>query len=74
MKYSDNKTNISLAFNYNNDLLTTVSTNDVVYTYTYDEWSQIKSVSVDNQKLVQYNYGVNQYRSRINNIEYQIVR
>lgn len=66
---SDNESNISLRFGYNNDLLTTVSTNDVVYTYTYDEWSQIKSVSVDNQKLVEYNYGKNEYRSRIDSIE-----
>ena len=69
---SDNKTNISLAFNYNNDLLTTVTADDVVYTYTYDNWSQTKAVSVDNQKLVEYNYGVNEYRSRVTYIESQI--
>ncbi len=69
---SDNKTKISLAFNYNNDLLSTITTDDVVYTYTYDDWRQIKSVSVDNQKLIQYNYGDKENRSRINSIEHLI--
>ena len=69
---SDGESNISLTFSYKNDELSTVETKNVVYSYTYDIWGQTKSVSVDNQKLVQYNYGVNQYRSRINNIEYQI--
>ncbi|MBE6752576.1 MAG: hypothetical protein E7556_08645 [Ruminococcaceae bacterium] len=69
---SDNKTNISLVFTYNNDSLSTVTADDVVYSYNYDNWGQTKSVSVDNQKLVEYNYGVNEYRSRITFIESQI--
>ncbi len=70
---SDNdKSDISLSFNYNNDLLSTVTADDVVYSYTYDIWGQTKSVSVDNQKLVEYNYGNEEYRSRIDSIIQQV--
>ncbi len=64
-----NKTKISLLFNYNGDLLSEVTADDVVYTYTYDSWGQIDKVKVDNQELVDYNYGINENRSRITNIK-----
>ncbi len=69
---SDNKTKISLAFNYNNDLLSTVTADDIVYSYSYDNWGQTKSVSVDNQKLVEYNYDTGAKRSRVNSIKQQV--
>lgn len=65
---TDNAVKMAVSFAYNGDLLTGIDVGDVDYTYTYDGWGQLKSVSVDESTIVSYNYGTGAYRTRIKEI------
>ena len=62
---SDNKAVMEILYEYDGDLLEKITQGNVEYTYAYDEWGQLKSVSVDNQKIVTYNYGTGVNRARL---------
>ncbi|MBE6800813.1 MAG: hypothetical protein E7529_06375, partial [Ruminococcaceae bacterium] len=62
---SDNAVKMAISYVYDGDLLTKINQGNVEYTYEYDAWGQLKKVLVDGEILICYNYGVEEYRTRI---------
>lgn len=65
---TNNAVNMAISYAYDGDLLTEVNQGDVQYTYEYDCWGQLAGVYVDGTKLVCYNYGDEENRTRIKSI------
>ena len=65
---ADNAVKMAINYIYDGDLLKRIIQGNVEYDYVYDEWGQLKSVLVDNIRLIHYTYGVNEKRTRITKI------
>ena len=65
---TDNAVKAAISYVYNGDTLTEVNEGNVQYKYSYDEWGQLKNVSVDGNIIVSYNYGNEKSRSQLKNI------
>ncbi len=65
---TDNAVKMAINYAYDGDLLDKVTQGNVEYDYVYDEWGQLKSVLVDNSRIIDYTYGVNEKRMRISKI------
>ena len=57
-------------YKYTNDKLTSITHNDFSYNLKYDCWGQLTEVTVDEHPLISYEYGVEQFRERINRTIY----
>lgn len=65
---TDNAVKMAINYIYDGDLLEKIIQGNVEYDYAYDEWGQLKSVLVDNIRLIHYTYGVSEKRTRITKI------
>ncbi len=67
---TDKETTAVIEYLYEGDLLAVVNEKDVKYTYSYDIWGQLKSISIDEKTVVSYNYGEGKNRSKLNSVVY----
>ncbi len=65
---TDNAVKAAISYVYDGDTLTTVNQGNVQYTYSYDAWGRLESVSVDGNIIVSYNYSDGVSRSRLKSI------
>lgn len=67
---SGNTVTASANYTYGNDRLVSITHNGFSYNFSYDYWGQLKEVSVGEQPIVTYEYGIYECRSRIMTVKY----
>ena len=70
MELADDGTSISVKYIYEKGRLTTINYGDCVYTFTYDKWGNILTVSMGTRVLVTYDYGEEAYKGLAHIITY----
>ncbi len=60
-----------VAYSYDNDRITKVTTNGYSYNFEYDKWGNIAREKVGNQVIANYYYGANQYNKQLYHILYE---
>jgi RHS repeat-associated protein len=67
---SGNTVVASANYTYANDKLVSITHNGFSYNFFYDEWGQLEEVSVNEQPIVTYEYGIYECRDRIITVKY----
>ncbi len=62
---------MQVAYSYDNDRITKVTTNGYSYNFEYDKWGNIATEKVGNQTIANYYYGSNQYSKQLDHILYE---
>ena len=62
---------MQVAYSYDNDRITKVTTNGYSYNFEYDKWGNIATEKVGNQTIANYYYGSNQFSKQLSHILYE---